>query len=174
MELLWENTIDNIHEIPYLQKRQIKEQLLKSYGEDAFKGNIEMVTAIFPEKTVMKEDKWSIDTQLKSGLSANINTEYSLTDFNSEYVLLKGNSTVKTEDVEASVMVNGFKTKYDLSGTMTSFLKVDRTSGWIIEAKIDQNIGGTVYFDPAPDLPNGMTMPMEMKTEMNITADYTP
>jgi len=168
VEALWGTAINQFEQLPEMQKEQIKAQITKAYGAEALKGNIEMVTAIYPDKPVNKGDKWTINTKLESGMSANMTTDYEFTDLTSGYALIKGNSNIETADKDAYIESNGMPMKYDLTGSMTSEIKVDKNSGWIIEAKINQEIKGDAYIKENPQVPNGMKIPMTMINEMVI------
>ena len=125
--------------------RQIKAQIMNAYGEKAFKGNIEMSSAIFPDKRVRKGDKWTITTNLESGMSAVMTSEYTLADVTPTYSLIKGESVIETANKESYTKANGRPVRYNLKGSMISEIKVDPASGWTMEAKIDQDIRGDVY-----------------------------
>jgi len=130
-----------------------------------------MVTAIFPDNPVNKGDKWTIKTNLESGMAALMTTEYEFTDLGSDYAMIKGNSVIETEDKDAYIESNGMPMKYDLTGSMISEIKVDKETGWIIEANINQEIKGDAYIKGNPQLPNGMKIPMIMKNEMTIAKE---
>lgn len=169
IENLWETAINQFELLTDAQKEQIKAQLTKSYGADAQKGNIESATAIYPDRPVNKGDKWTIQTKLESGMVAKMSTEYEFVDLTSDYALIKGHSTIKTDDKDAYVELEGTPMKYDLTGTMESEIKVDTQSGWIIEAIINQEIKGEASVKATPERPYGMVIPMTMTTETVIT-----
>ncbi len=168
VEALWEPAINQFGQLSEMQKEQIKAQIMKAYGADAIKGNIEMVSAIYPDKPVNKGDKWTINTKLESGMSANMTTDYEFADLTSDYALIKGNSKIETADKDAYIKSNGKPMKYNLTGSMTSEIKVDKNTGWIIEAKINQEIKGDAYIKGNPQMPNGMKIPMRVLNEMVI------
>lgn len=169
VEALWSTAINTFDQLPEMQKEQIKAQIMKAYGGEALKGNIEMVTAIYPDSPVNRGDKWTINTKLESGMSANMTTDYEFAELTSEYALIKGKSTIVTADKEAYIESNGMPMKYDLTGSMDSEIKVDKNTGWIIEATINQKIEGDTYIKENPQLPNGMKIPMTMINDMVIT-----
>lgn len=169
IESMFESLLENYTDIPDSKLEQLKAQLNKAYGAEAFKGNIEMVTAIFPDNPVNKGDKWTIKTNLESGMSGIVTTEYELANLNSDYFMISGKSVIETEDKDAYVESNGMPMKYDMDGSMISEIKVDRETGWIIEANINQEIKGDAYIKENPQIPNGMKIPMIMKNEMEIT-----
>lgn len=168
VESLWEAAINQFDELSETQKEQLKAQILKAYGADALKGGIEMVTAIYPEKPVNKGDKWVINTNLESGMPAKMTTDYEFVDLTQDYALIKGISSIVTEDKDAYIETNSMPMKYDLKGSMTAEIKVDKKTGWIIEAKINQVIKGDAYIKENPKVPEGMKIPMTMINEMLI------
>lgn len=169
VEALWSTAINTFDQLPEMQKEQIKAQIMKAYGGEALKGNIEMVTAIYPDSPVNRGDKWTINTKLESGMSANMTTDYEFAELTSEYALIKGKSTIVTADKDAYIESNGMPMKYDLTGSMDSEIKFDKNTGWIIEATINQKIEGDTYIKENPQLPNGMKIPMTMINDMVIT-----
>ena len=169
IDSMFDSMFKKFSDIPETQLAQIKAQLKNAYGEKAFKGNIEMITAIYPNHPVRKGESWEINTKLESGMSGNINSIYNLTEKSSDYYIIVGKSSITTEDKDAYVQTNGMPTKYDMKGKMSSNIKVDKKSGWIIEAKINQNIEGTVYIKNNPEMEEGMKIPMVMNNKMIFT-----
>ncbi|MCL3779285.1 hypothetical protein EMN47_02685 [Prolixibacteraceae bacterium JC049] len=166
---LWDGVIDQFPQLNAMQKIQMKEQINNAYGDKAFRGNIELATAIYPNHKVRKEDKWTIDTKLQAGLSADIQTEYQLSEINSKQAVIVGKGKVSTSVNSSSIEKNGMKMQFDLSGATDAKIKIDRKSGWIIEATTTQDIKGEAKVESTPQLPNGMSIPMEFKTTSTIT-----
>lgn len=169
IEILFDSTFGKFTEIPEAQLEQMKSQLLKAYGEEAFKGNIEMVTAIYPNGKVKKGDEWVINTKLESGMSANMTTTYKFSDSTKEHYYIVGESKMETADKDAYIESNGMPMKFDLTGTMISDIKIDKKSGWIVEARISQEIQGDTFIKENPKMVNGMKIPMVMKNKMIFT-----
>jgi|AntDeeMinimDraft_5_1070356.scaffolds.fasta_scaffold01247_3 hypothetical protein len=164
---LWKESIESSDQTGQMQS-QIRSQLMKSYGEKALKGNLEMATHIYPGHPVKKGEKWTTETQMSSTFKANIKTDFHLAEITKDYAIIKGNSTIKTLDNDKYVEQSGMKMNYDISGTMTSEIKVDRKSGWIIKSTIDQKMDGTVKIK-SPQLPSEMEMPMSMTNHLTVT-----
>jgi hypothetical protein len=59
--------------------------------------------------------------------------------------------------------------KFDLTGTMSSDIKISRNTGWISEAKISQVITEKSQIKDNPNFSDGLIIPMTMKNEMIIT-----
>lgn len=169
IDRLIDSLLVSLPEVSDEEKEQMRQQINNSFGPDAFKGNFEMAIAIFPENLVKKGEKWEIVTNLKSGMSAIITTEYKLTKLTADYVIIKGTSVIKSDDNETFIETNGIPMKFDLNGSMISELKIDRATGWIIEANITQEIKGDVEVKQSTDMPTGLKMPMDIKSEMKFT-----
>lgn len=168
LEAIFNSSIGQFDAMPAAQKEQLKSQLSQSYGKDAFKGNIEMVTAIFPDKKVKVGDSWNVGTELNSGFKAGINTTYTLVDKNKDFYTIKGNASIKTEDTEEMTEMNGFPMRFDMEGKMTSNIKVDSKTGWIMEATVKQNIDGDAHIGAAMGSED-MVSKMKMNGEFKIT-----
>lgn len=169
IEALFSNMFEKFPLLTEAEKQQFQSQLMQAYGEKAFKGNLEMCSAIFPDSLVSKGDKWIIITKLESGMAANMETTYELKEVNDSDFLLSGTSKIETADKDAYIQTNGMPLKYDMSGTMSSEIKINKKSGWVIESKIKQTIKGTTQIKDNPQMPGGMTIPMTMVNQMTIT-----
>lgn len=101
-------------------------------------------------------------------MSAKMTTEYEFADLTSDYASIKGNTIIKTPDKESFIDVNGMPVKYDLQGSMISIIKVDKKTGWIIEATINQEINGDAYIKDNPKMLKGMKLSMTIKNESAI------
>ena len=154
--------------LPEMQQQQILSQLKQSYGEESFRGNIEMITAIFPNNPVKVGDSWTNSIALKSGMNADMENEFTFSEKSENLVTITGESTISTGENPEFTMANGNETRYLLNGTMQSTYKLDTETNWIVEGKVTQNIKGKVEIKANQNMPNGLTMPMTMKTLMTI------
>lgn len=154
--------------LPAAQLAQMKTQLSQSYGEEAFKANMEMSMALYPKIAVSVGDKWITKGKLKSGMTADIETTYTLKDVTSDYYIITGISKISTtgKDVNDN---NGMKMIYHMAGDMTSDIKINKTTGWMANAIILQHIKGHTELQPTAQLPDGMSMPMDMSNKMTLS-----
>jgi hypothetical protein len=169
IDALFNNMFDKFPQVSEEQKQQIKQQIMKAYGEKAFKESMEKYTAIFPDDAVAKGDKWKIKTQLESGMSARIETEYELKEVTDSYYQITGNATIGIENKEDSIQANLFPFKYDMKGKMVSDIKLDKKTGWVSEAKITLSIGGTGTLKSDEKGKEDKMISMTMSNEMTIT-----
>jgi len=164
------NMFDKFPQLSPDQKQQIKGQIMQAYGEKAFKGSFEMVTAIYPNVSVEKGNTWTKETKLESAMEANLLTTFEYKEKADSYNLIIGRGKIKTADKDAYIQSNGMPIKYNLTGNMNSEIKVDNKTGWIIESKVNQTITGTAEIKDSPKTPGGLTIPMTIETEMTFSS----
>ena len=169
IDSLISNMLLQVPNLTVVQKEQVRDQLMKSYGEKAFRGNIEMVTAIFPDKPVATGSVWIINTQLKSGMEATMKTTYQFKGASGSTYLIHGDSKIETTDKDAYTSINGMPVKYNLTGSMVSDIKIDKETGWLIEYATNQQIAGSCEIKDNEKLPGGITFPMTITTSLLMT-----
>jgi len=169
IESLFSNLFDGFPNLSDIQKQQMKAQLMQTYGEKSFKGNMEMCSAIFPDLPVSKGEKWTVNIQIEAGMSGTMETAYQLKDVTDSCYQIIGDSKIKTADKDAYIESNGMPMKYDLTGTMLSDIKIDKETGWVLSAKMNQSISGTAYIKESPQIPGGMAVPMTINSETIIS-----
>lgn len=168
IEKLFESAFSDLPSISEMQKQQIMAQVMQSYGGDAIKGNLEMATALFPETPVSQGDSWDVTTKVESGMTMIVKTTYTLSEVGADYYLLNGVSTIETLKDEVKENM-GMPMQYNLSGTMNATLKLNKSTGWVMDATIDQVISGEAVIQDNPQVPGGMSIPMEMNNKMKIS-----
>ncbi|MEO7046675.1 MAG: DUF6263 family protein, partial [Ferruginibacter sp.] len=150
VDAVFGSMFDKFPKLTAEQKEQIQTQLKQSYGEKAIKGSFEMITSIYSTQAVDKGDTWTLKTRLESAMDATLVTIFELKDKQGNYNIITGNGKLQTVDNDTYKDVSGMPTKYDLSGTMTSTLKVDNKTGWIMEATVNQKMEGSADIKDNP------------------------
>jgi hypothetical protein len=162
------SVFDGITSVDSTQKMQLKAQFIQSFGEAAFKGNLEQTLAIYPGKKVAKNDTWVINTKLESTMSANISTTYQLMDITDAGFVIHGDGKLATLNDKVS-KVNGMDATYALTGTMRSDITVDKKTGWITKSKLIEDMSGNFNIKDNPQVPAGMTIPMTVHSDITTT-----
>ena len=162
-------TVDNFPGADAAKKAQVKEQLLQSFGPEAFRGNIEQGTAIFPYKPVAKNETWTVTTHLSSPAKASVAVNYTLADVADGLYIIHGDGAMTTDKDSGTTQINGMPVKYDLHGTMISDIRVDKATGWINEVKMKQVFMGDMKILDNPQVPGGMSIPMTFNSDVITT-----
>lgn len=150
-----------------IEKRlEFKGQFTQSFGEDVFKHNFEMITAIYPNNPVAKGDTWTIRREIKSRPKEAYVSIYELKGKFGSYNLIVGNGNIETPKEDDYKPINGMLIKHNQTETVSSSFQVDSKTGWIIDAKIKDVISGNTEMKPNPKLPKGMTQKMSVLMEL--------
>lgn len=160
IENLYNNITESFGEaFDEAQLEQFKQQMSQSFGADAFSGNLEMASAIFPEEPVEVGDVWQVETELITTVQAKVVTTYELMEVTDGAYIVHGDAEITSSN--EAFETNGMSMTYNLNGSMTSDLKVDKKTGWVLEGDIKQIIEGEAKAE-------GMAIPMKITTEMEI------
>jgi len=165
---MFDNAFKQFPELNESQIQQIRKQLMDSYGEKSFKGSIETVTYLFPKKEVAVGNEWMVKTKLESTMEADVTTTYVLVKDDGKYWIIEGKSVIETEK-NNKVVSNGMEMSYDMSGGTDIKIKIDKKTGWIVESDINQKMKGSAFIEKNAQIPEGMTLPMEMHNVTSIS-----
>ncbi len=170
VEDLFTNATSALGQMDDMQKKRILDQVMQSYGEKAFRTNMEISTAIFPDTKVAKGDTWKLTTKLVSNITADIETVYTLEDVIADSYVITGKSEIKAVNSDEFKQMGGMEMKQNLtSGSMTSTLTLDKTTGWIKEGEATQEMDMDLILKDSSQVPGGMTIPMQIDTKMTIS-----
>jgi len=164
MSAFWERFYSSSDWLEFEQKEQIFEQIKQAYGEKAFKGSFEQVFAFLPEKSVNKGEKWHTQTELNANFPATMDSEYKLEKIANDFFIIVGTSNLSTNGLQNAIKQSsgGELMKYDMTGTVFSNIKIDRNTGWVIEATVKQTMEGKSFI-------GDVEMSMEMIGDMKYT-----
>ena len=168
-ENLSKSLFDGVTQLNDEQKMVFRDQLMKSFGPAAFKSNIEVGTAVFPSVKVGVNDSWRIYSVAEAGMQTRMTTVFTLNEVTASAYMVHGESVISPQNNNQFTEMNGMPTKYNVNGTSQYDLKIDRESGWIAEARINQVIKGSVEIRDNPKMPGGMIIPMTITDDQTIS-----
>lgn len=143
MDKVFDNLYNFDPDIPKIDRAQMIYMIKQSFGEKAMKGTTEMMTAIYPETQVKEGDVWKNKIRLETLSSTRVENEFVLEELNKDFAIINCHSKTISDDDNSFVRLNGELWRFIANGNMTSTFKIDKNTGWIIEAAVDQNISGT-------------------------------
>jgi hypothetical protein len=168
LDNIMSNQFEGLPPLSNEQKDQIQQYIEQSFGTQAFKGNIESMTQIFSSIEVGEGDHWKVNSNLHTAMNSYVETDFELKEMNDLTCKIVGKSKIKTD--ESSQKGSGeLNMTYELSGDMESDIEIDRKTGWIKQANNVIDISGTVNMKGTPMMPEGMSLPMSLKTKMTMT-----
>lgn len=165
LDEMMNNILKNMN-LPASQKEVLAAQLSQSYGQESFKQNMSNNMPVFPENAVSPGETW--ETTLK------LNTQFFPIDIKATYTykgvengawLIDGKADMA---MKGSQNANGMDIEYDLTSDMVYNQKLDKSTGWPKDTNAKMNMKGEFKVPASNELPNGMTIPMEMTMEMTM------
>jgi hypothetical protein len=152
------------------QKAQMKKQISQSYGNKSLKSNIEMSTAIFPDKEVKIGDTWKIKTKLQSTFEADVESTFKLVAINDKHYILESEATINANDKAKSTgPLASMQTKFNLNGDMTCKYQLNKNTCWTQHASVDQVIKGKMEMNMGGKGKQSFSMPMNINSKTIIT-----
>ncbi len=133
--------IGNFPGIDTATKSRMENQLTYFFSFDALKGKLGMSTVIFPDTPLAIDNKWTIKTKMTSFMDANAEVDYQLADAIDKFYLIRGNGRITINETSKKQAGQPLF-KYQLTGTVISDIRVNKTTGWISEIKSKQAIMG--------------------------------
>ena len=146
-------------------KAQLFENFKGMFGNKMLKGNIEMLTYFFPKKPVRIDESWSNTFSLKAAIPATFDNTWKLTNYDSTLTTIQGNTLIESVNGGTPVPIGNMAIGYDIEGTQTSAIHIQPKSGWILSAKIKSHITGTINVEKSSQLPKGLKIPFDLKTD---------
>jgi hypothetical protein len=155
------------------EKQKLQGQIEQSFGEKAFRNNMENMMSFYPQKPVDKGSTWTMKNKVFSAnVEMQMENNYKLDDVTANQYLISGTSKMSSPNTDTYyVEVNGMATKAAITGNVTANMKIDKKTGWIDESVSNMSLKGVVSIKGNDKLPEGMTIPMEISGKATISAN---
>ncbi len=154
-------------EIPQSQVAQIKKQIEGAYGVESFKKNFALFAGAFPANPVEVGEIWTVESKIENLMTMQMFSKFTLKSVAADSYEIESEATLGTQN--SSIEANGIQMSYDLKGTMKSTFNLDKSSGWVKRAEVLQDIQGEINMGKAPQMPDGMKIPMTVNTFLIFT-----
>jgi hypothetical protein len=143
MDQMIDKVVANM-ELPEAVRAQVRTMLEDQMGNQSMKSNMAQAMAFFPEQPVDPGDTWSSQSQLRTSMILDLDTQYELlkVEDGRAYLGLKGTMD-SAPDAEPSVMM-GMQMTFDMAGDQSGTIVVDLDTGKTLSVDIDQTFSGDV------------------------------
>jgi len=145
------------------------EIMSESLGDNGFTKNIELTTDIFPDKPVKVGDSWTKEQFTSTGLPIVANTTYTLKSVDNGTAVVDVTAKLETDPGNASTQIQGMDATQYFDGERTGTLNVEVASGWVTSGTLQDDIVGSITIAPGAQVPDGMTIPIEMSNTITIS-----
>ncbi|MCH8546920.1 MAG: DUF6263 family protein [Cryomorphaceae bacterium] len=121
------------------QQQEVRRMLDDVYGYDALTSHLEMSVAVLPKKPVAVGESWSYSAPYHSNVKGFADHTYTLKTANKNGYIIEGKSTLRPDKEHQG------QNRYDISGDMQSYFKIEPQTGWVSSGVINMNFAGTIY-----------------------------
>ncbi|MEJ2881318.1 DUF6263 family protein [Pedobacter sp. GR22-6] len=167
LESLFSGMFDGL-KMPEDKKEQIKTQLMQAYGDKGFRERMQAMSGFFPGKAVAKGDTWTAEGKLEGTVSLDMKTVYKLEEVTPTTYVISSTASLGTGKDKSVSTPTGIPMSFDMTGTYISKFTLDRKSCWMLEGNINQEMKGAIKMEKSEQMPEGMSIPMEVKVDMTI------
>ncbi len=147
--------LDSLLENAFVQDLDITEHemvgakitMLYWFDKQDFITSVEIVTSCYPDRPVATGDRWLTESEIKYAAPIIRKSEFTYTSSDSSFDTVEGNSKIKAIDKEivyGNEEIESVSLTYDMTGTMTSTMKLNKKSGLISEAQTQLELIGTI------------------------------
>ena len=151
VDSLFENIIAELDLPDSPRKDEIIDNLRGQFGETAIRQSLEQIFGFFPQSTVEKNQNWTSEKDISTGIPMRVVDEYTLQTLEGGVAYIDINSTVSSLPGGRPVQLGPVEMTYEVQGTNHGFMKVDLSNGLPIESELDLDLSGTVRASGIPD-----------------------
>lgn len=151
------------------QRAEVKGMLDQQFNSSSLKNQIGAAMVAYPNNAVGVGDSWKDTREVSAGFPLVINATYTVKEIRDDVVILDVKSDIETGKMDKPMQMQGMEMMYKLSGTQNGTMTVDRKTGWVLSASIDQDVSGNVDLLPNAQVPDGMSWPISIKSTNSTT-----
>ncbi len=142
LDALFSNLKEGMGDINDPQMMQLNAQLQQQFSEQAMKSQVESYAKIYPDEPVAVGDQWESTMEMVSMMPMTVNSVYQFMGEKDGLYHIQGLSEIKSTDMPAEA--SGMNMTMDMGGNQTFSFLIDKSTGWLSQATIIQDIAGDV------------------------------
>lgn len=153
------------------QAAMIGEQISAGFGDSGLAKNMEMLTNIMPGEPVKVGSTWTNKQFTASGLPLILNNTFTLKSVADGKASIDVKSNITVDPDQSSTELQGMKATYFMEGSRTGTLEMEVSTGFVTSADINDEIIGSITIEPNAQIPDGMNIPIEMKSNTAVSSN---
>ena len=144
VDLIVSRMVDNLNLPSGAQKDMIKNQMQQQFGDESLISSMEGVMSIYPEKPVGIGDSWKKRFIMGGPMPMVLKNKWKLKDRKNGIAHVHVESDVEPSTGGKPVKMGMISINYEISGDQEGTIQIEESTGWTIEAEIEQNMKGKV------------------------------
>lgn len=162
LEIIFKNAFDKLSEIDSNVKAKLEFDMRNAFGSESFNKSFETITAIYPPEPVDLGREWVSKIDLNKNMPIRMNTIYKFKEETDDSYIIEGVGTIISLNGD-EYNDNTSPSTYELTGTSASSIRIDKTTGWIKQATMKQDMSGYSIPKTQADPANPKKVEMEFK-----------
>jgi hypothetical protein len=150
-------------DMPEMQLGQIEGAMKAEMSTEKQMSSYNLLTQILPKNAVSVGDTWNNTVTINSVIELETATTYKLESATEELYTISATATIKSPE-GSKMETMGLKANVDLSGPLTATYTLDRKTGWIQKANVEQQLDGNMTIEKSEMMPQEMKIDMKTKT----------
>ncbi len=146
----------------------VNNQVTAGFGDTGLAFNLENTTNIFPDHAVKEGDSWTIDQMTSTGFPLLAKNKYTLTSIRGDRAEISVVGTLETDPENQVSEAMGMEALIYLEGSRKGTLTIELATGWVTEGSFTDDFSGSITLSPNPQIPDGMTVPVEVKINTTV------
>ncbi|MGD8922241.1 MAG: DUF6263 family protein [Candidatus Zixiibacteriota bacterium] len=147
---------------------RVRASLEEQFGGDALREAMENLMAIYPENAVSVGDTWTATRNITKGFPMKIADSLTFKERSDGVATIAIDAVISSNPDVPPLQMGQLQVVYDVSGTQTGTMQIDEQSGWIVHAEQVQKVSGDMKVLPNPQMPDGMSWPINMTTTATV------
>jgi len=152
------------------QASMISEQISAGFGDSGLAKNLEMLTAIMPDGPVKVGETWKNEQFTSSGLPMILKNTFTLKSVSDGVATIDVTAKISVDAENSTTEIQGMKASYFMDGSRTGTFEMEVSSGFVTSASLNDLIAGSISFESSPQMPDGMTVPIDMKSTTTVSS----
>jgi hypothetical protein len=154
-------------ELPEMQLAQLEGTMKKEMSAEKQTSNYSQLTQILPKTKMSVGGTWSKKITINSIAQFESTTTFTLESVTDEFYTISTTATITTSENEETDLM-GMKAKYNLAGPLKGTYIIDKKTGWISTANLEQQLDGIITIEQSEMMPQEMKISMTSKTITTI------
>ncbi|MEM1007480.1 MAG: DUF6263 family protein, partial [Myxococcota bacterium] len=121
-------------------RKQLKAQLMKTFGEKPMRQSIAQMMEIYPEKPVKIGDSWQKVQDVVAGYSMTLKRKWTLLAVRGPYAFLRVRTQILPGPSKSGLRMGPFQIHYNLRGTQKGSLFLRMSTGLIEKGQVKQKV----------------------------------
>lgn len=148
----------------------LKDSLKQSFGDEALKEALGEMSDVFPDKKVNVGDSWTKEQEMNYGFPIKTSTTWILKELKDGKATVEVTSNVATNPGGSPIDLGVMKMNYQVNGTQSGTLKIDKDNGLLQQGSLNQSLTGTADMEiPAVNGQEAQKMSVPVSIEGKTT-----